>query len=142
MQIASWYETERTVCESPESLSSTCLLSRRSADCVEKILAASILCQAVEDLQKFHYQRRGAGEMLYRKVVDWIASNDRSSPYSFLNLCDVLGVAPDRLRGELLAANSTACAVTVSRIKEKNPKLPEIKLSEISSRRLEKEKGK
>ena len=108
MQISSGYESDRAVCEPMESPVSTYLLSRRSVDCVEKILAASILCQAVEDLQKFRFERRDAGQMLYREVSNWITSNDRSLPYSFLNLCEALGLASDQLRAELLAGSSSS----------------------------------
>jgi len=45
--------------------------------------------------------------MLYQEVSNWINSNDRSSPYSFLNLCKALDLATDRLRGELLAGDSS-----------------------------------
>jgi hypothetical protein len=113
VQVASGHESARCVRGEPtEALSSTHLLPRRSTDCVEKILAASALCQAVEDLQKFQYERRDAGQMLYQEVCNWITSNDSSSPYSFLNLCGALDLAPDRLRAELLACDSSSTART------------------------------
>ena len=40
------------------------------ADCVEKMVAAAVLCQAAEDLQKFRHERRAAGQMLYNEVRD------------------------------------------------------------------------
>ena len=107
MQIASEYGSERCECELIESPLPASFLSRCRADCVEKILAANILCQAAEDLQKFHCARHKVGQMLYKEVSHWITSNDRSSPYSFLNLCEALDLAPDRLRGELLAGDSS-----------------------------------
>jgi hypothetical protein len=82
------------------------------ADSVEKILAASIVCQAVEDLQKFHCAHHKLGQMLYQEVSNWITSNDCSLPYSFLNLCQALDLVPDRLRGELLAGDSSATVHT------------------------------
>src|SRR5262249_17314849 len=107
MQIASEYGSKRCSCEPVESPSPASFLSCRRANCVEKILAASILCQAVEDLQKFHCAHHKVGQMLYQEVSHWITSDDRSSPYSFLNLCEALDLAPDRLRGELLAGDSS-----------------------------------
>src|SRR5215471_4074927 len=106
MQIASGYGSERCVCEPIESSLPASFLSRRRGDCIEKILAAGVLCQAVEDLHKFHCAHHKVGQMLYPEVSHWITSNDRSSPYSFLNLCKALDLSPGRLRGELLAGDS------------------------------------
>src|SRR5215469_1575915 len=108
VQIASEYGSERCVCEPIDSPSPASFLSRSRADCVEKMLAASILCKAVEDLQKFHSARHKVGQMLYQEVSHWITSNDDSSPYSFLNLCKALDLSPGRLRGELLAGDSSS----------------------------------
>src|SRR5262245_17346613 len=112
MQIASEYGSERCVCEPIESPSPASFLSRRRADSVEKILAASTLGQAVEDLQKFHCAHHKVVQMLYQEVSNWITSNNRSSPYSFLNFCKALDLVPDRLRGELLAGDSSATVHT------------------------------
>ena len=106
MHIAVEFGSESCVCDPVESYSPASFLSRRRADCVEKILAASVLCQAVEDLHKFHCARHKVGQMLYQEVSNWINSNDRSSPYSFLNLCKALDLSPDQLRGELLSESS------------------------------------
>lgn len=112
VQIASEYGSERCVCEAIDSPSPASFLSRTRADCVEKMLAASILCNAVEDLQKFQCARHKVGQMLYQEVSHWITSNDRSSPYSFLNLCKALDLSPGRLRGELLAGDSSSTVHT------------------------------
>ena len=82
------------------------LLPRLSEVCPERRLAVAIFSQAANDLQKFRYARRGAGYSLYADARKWIASNDRSWPYSFLNLCDVLYLAADVIRAELLGNTS------------------------------------
>ena len=64
------------------------------ADCVEKMVAAAVLFQAVEDLQKFRHERRAAGQMLYNEVRDWVTANDPGWPGSFLNVCRALQLAP------------------------------------------------
>lgn len=61
-----------------------------------------MLRQALNDLQKFRYARRRRRQRLYMEAYRWVASNDRSWPYSFLNICDALGLSADALRAEVL----------------------------------------
>jgi len=75
--------------------------------CPERKLAVAVFSQAANDLQKFRYARRGAGYSLYADARNWIASNDRLWPYSFLNLCDALHLAADVMRAELLGNRSS-----------------------------------
>ena len=76
--------------------------SGSSKICPERKLAVAVFSQAENDLQKFRYARRGAGYSLYVDARNWITSNDRKWPYSFLNLCDILHLAADAVRAELL----------------------------------------
>jgi len=77
-----------------------------NADCVGKMVAAAVLFQAAEDLQKFRHEAPAAGKMLYSEVRDWVTSNDRGEPGSFLNVCRALQLMPDRVRADLLADDS------------------------------------
>jgi hypothetical protein len=70
----------------------------------EQKLAVAVFSQAADDLRKFRDARGGAGYSLYADVRKWITSNDRKWPYSFLNLCDVLHLAADAIRTELLGS--------------------------------------
>ena len=74
--------------------------------CPERKLAVAVFSQAANDLWKFRHARRGAGYSLYADARNWITSNDRKWPYSFLNLCDVLNLAADAIRAELLDSTS------------------------------------
>ena len=74
--------------------------------CPERKLAVAVFSQAANDLRKFRHARRGAGYSLYADARNWIISNDRKWPYSFLNLCDVLYLAADVIRAELLGNTS------------------------------------
>ena len=65
-----------------------------------------LISQAANDLRKFRHARRGVGYSLYADARNWITSNDRKWPYSFLNLCDVLHLAADAIRAELLGNTS------------------------------------
>jgi hypothetical protein len=70
--------------------------------CPERKLAAAVVRRAKNDMKRFRSQRRETGRSLYVDARNWIASNDRSWPYSFLNLCDALHLQADLIRAELL----------------------------------------
>jgi hypothetical protein len=74
--------------------------------CPERKLAVAVFSQAANDLRKFRHARSGAGYSLYADARNWITSNDRKWPYSFLNLCGVLHLAADAIRAELLGSTS------------------------------------
>jgi len=77
----------------------------------ERILAVSVLGQAANDLQTFRFARRRGRQRLYLEAYQWVASNDRSWPYAFLNLCDGLRLAAESVRIQLLGdAPSVALA--------------------------------
>ena len=69
----------------------------------ERTMAMRVLRQAANDLQEFRYARRPGRQRLYVEAYTWVASNDRSWPYSFLNLCDALRLSPECVRAELLS---------------------------------------
>jgi len=73
-----------------------------SATTPERMLAIAVLSQAAEDLQNFGCARRRRQQRLFTDAYTWVASPDRTWPYSFLNLCDQLRLCPDSVRLELL----------------------------------------
>jgi hypothetical protein len=68
----------------------------------ERELAVSVLAQAAFDIEKCRGARHGRGRRIYSEAYNWVASDDRTWPYSFLNLCDTLGLSPAFLRARLL----------------------------------------
>ena len=68
----------------------------------EPKLAAAVFYQAVNDLRKLQHERRQPGRVLYADARNWVASNNRSWPYSFLNVCDALHLTADLIRAKLL----------------------------------------
>lgn len=68
-------------------------------------LALAVLQLAVVDLLKFRGARDSNRRRLYRKAQLWMNSEDRSWPYSYLNLCDVVRIDPEALRGRVLSAD-------------------------------------
>src|SRR5437868_14540235 len=67
-----------------------------------KDLAAGILKQAAQDLRRFHGARSAIERELYHDAYRWVISDDCSWPFSFLNVCQLLKLAPESLRQELL----------------------------------------
>jgi hypothetical protein len=72
----------------------------------ERALLVAILWQAADDLRQHRHARRPKMQRLYRDAYRWVASDDRTWPYSFLNICDLLGLSAGSLRLELLGGNA------------------------------------
>src|SRR5713101_3262316 len=68
----------------------------------QRDLAAGILKQAVQDLRRFHGATSAVERELYLDAYSWLISDDSSWPFSFLNVCQLLNLAPESLRQELL----------------------------------------
>jgi len=68
----------------------------------ERALALAVLEQAMEDLKKYRYAPRRRQQRLYMEAYRWVMSNDREWPYSFVCLCDQLGLEVEPLRRGLL----------------------------------------
>jgi len=68
----------------------------------ERALALAVMWEAVIDLEKFRFATRRRQQRLYWEAYQWVTGNDRGWPYSFLNLCDVLNLAAQPVRKQLL----------------------------------------
>jgi hypothetical protein len=67
-----------------------------------KDLAAGILKQAVLDLRRFHDASSAVEREFYLDAHRWVTSDDSSWPFSFLNVCQTLNLAPGTVREEVL----------------------------------------
>ena len=65
-------------------------------------LAAGILKQAAVDLRRFHGATSAVEREFYLDAHRWVTSDDCSRPYSFLNVCQTLNLAPGTVREEVL----------------------------------------
>lgn len=74
----------------------------------ERALALAVLWEAVFDLQKFQFAPRRRQQRLYWEAYEWVVSNQRGWPYSFVNLCELLGFTPDAVRKQLLGPMAPA----------------------------------
>src|SRR5256714_8604840 len=67
-----------------------------------KDLAAGILKQAGLDLRRFHDATSEIEREFYLDAYRWVISDDCSWPFSFLNVCQALNLAPETVREEVL----------------------------------------
>jgi hypothetical protein len=67
-----------------------------------KDLAAGILKQAALDLRRFHGATSAVEREIYSDAYRWMTSDDCSWPFSFLNVCQTLNLAPETIREDVL----------------------------------------
>ena len=67
-----------------------------------KDLAAGILKQAGLDLRRFHDATSEIEREFYLDAHRWVTSDDCNWPFSFLNVCQTLNLAPETVREEVL----------------------------------------
>ena len=68
----------------------------------EKALAKGVLHQAAKDLRRFRVASDTVGHGFYIDAYNWVISDDIFWPYSFVNVCQVLGLPFENTRTELL----------------------------------------
>ena len=61
-------------------------------------LAAGVLKQAAQDLRRFRGATSKIERELYLDAYRWLTFDECSSPFSFLNLCELLNLAPENVR--------------------------------------------
>ena len=72
----------------------------------QRELAADVLQQAAEELRRFHGATSKIERELYLDAYRWVTVNECSPPYSFLNVCHLLNLAPENVRQELIGDSS------------------------------------
>ncbi|HEY3306592.1 MAG TPA: hypothetical protein VGL70_23980 [Candidatus Binatia bacterium] len=68
----------------------------------EKRLMLAVLEDALACFQKHFSSRGGRGLRLFRETEEWIFRGDNSQPFSFTNICEVVGFDPEYVRQGLL----------------------------------------
>jgi hypothetical protein len=69
----------------------------------EKGLAVGVLKQAAYDLRRYRTTTKAGDRELYLDAHSWVTAYDSSWPYSFMNVCELLGLCPEMVRADLLA---------------------------------------
>jgi len=73
-----------------------------------RALALAVLEQAVADVKDQRFARTRRGQRLYWEAHQWITTSDREWPYSFANLCAVLGLDVDSVRRCVLDSTASS----------------------------------
>ncbi len=61
-------------------------------------LVHAMLRDAIQSYQKFAFAKGGRSASAYREAEEWIFSDDWRWPFSFLNVCEILDLAPTYIR--------------------------------------------
>jgi len=68
----------------------------------QREMAADILKQAKKDLHRFYAGTTGVEHELYLDAYRWIMSDDCAWPFSFVNVCGLMGFTPSHVRQQLI----------------------------------------
>ena len=68
----------------------------------ERALALAVMWEAVLDLDRYRFAQRRRQQRLYWEAYEWVTSDRRDWPFSFVNLCDAIGLAAGPVRKRLL----------------------------------------
>jgi hypothetical protein len=85
-------------------------LRRNAFQDPERALLFAVLEDAVLDFQKYLFSQHETETQLFREAENWIGGDDRAWPFSFVNVCDTLGIHPHYLRKGLLQWKRRASA--------------------------------
>jgi hypothetical protein len=72
--------------------------TRRMEVMGEFILVQAILREAIRTYQKYAVKKGTRASRLFRDVNEWFSSDDRHWFFSFVNVCDTLGLEPTYIR--------------------------------------------
>src|SRR4029450_547977 len=67
-----------------------------------KDLAAAMIKQSALDLRRFHSATSAVEREFYLDARRWVTSDDCFWPFSFLNVCQLLNLAPETVREDVL----------------------------------------
>lgn len=107
------------------------VLKRKGAHEPERRLVIAVLRDAVDCFQKHLRARDAKARQLFHDAEEWICSEDRSWPFSFENVCDLLQINAEYLRRGLLTwKDHQLSGVTRTNVVPMKPILPRALLSE------------
>jgi hypothetical protein len=79
------------------------ILRRKPLAGPEYLLAAAVLEDAINCFQKHCEARDPKARRLFDDAAEWIGSDDREWPFSYVNICELLDLHPDYVRSGLLS---------------------------------------
>jgi hypothetical protein len=81
----------------------------------EKALMFAVLTEAVETYQKAAFSRSPGQQALFRETVEWFCNNDAGYLFSFVSVCELLGLDPICLRQGLMRWTANRQRATLPR---------------------------
>jgi hypothetical protein len=69
----------------------------------QRRLAAGVLKQAESDLRRFRLATSRDARELYLDAYCWLTADEFCWPFSFMNVCQTLGLVPEAVREEVLS---------------------------------------
>lgn len=99
-------------------------LKRKGAHEPERRLAVAVLQDAVDCFQKHLRARERKARQLFLDAEEWICSEDRSWPFSFENVCDLLQINPEYLRRGLMQWKERQLGAPCAKVVPLQPFLP------------------
>ena len=82
--------------------------SRKGPVSAERELMIAVLSDAIECFWKYRKSRAALAIRLYQEAKSWLFADTENHPFSFLNICQTLGLEPSYIRrGILTGAEST-----------------------------------
>ncbi len=80
-------------------------------------LVLALLEDAVHCFKKYRFAKASSARELYLEAREWFESDDRKWPFSFENVCMILGIEPDFMREGLRRwEQNEALALTPPRV--------------------------
>jgi GNAT superfamily N-acetyltransferase len=64
----------------------------------EEKLMLAVLDDAIACFQKYAFARDRKGKVLFQEAEEWVEATNHDWPFSFVNVCEILGFDPDYLR--------------------------------------------
>jgi len=64
----------------------------------EKKLMLAVLDDAIACFQKYAFARDRKRKVLFQEAENWVQDTNSDWPFSFANVCEILGFGPDYLR--------------------------------------------
>jgi hypothetical protein len=68
----------------------------------ERALAEGVLRQAAADLRRFRHAKDAIGREMHADARAWFMANNPEWPYSFANVCEVLGLSAETVLDDVL----------------------------------------
>jgi hypothetical protein len=107
----------------------------------ERRLMLAVLEDAVQCYQRYALARDARGQHEFEEARRWVESHEREWPYSFENICDVLGLDIDYIREGLRRQGPRSARVQRARVRPSIMPLDAPKrLEELNVLEIEKER--